>query len=403
MNTPQNYRPGQAWLMAAMLFVFIVVNFADKVVLGLVAVPMMDELKFTPSEFGLIGSSFFWFFAISGISGGFLADRIQTKWFLLAMALTWSLTQLPIIYGATLGAFIFARVLLGIGEGPAWPVAVHSIYKWFPDDKRNLPVALFSQGGAVGLLLAGLTIPLVTAKWGWRASFVGLAIFGLAWGVVWLLLGREGPIDAHGSGGHTGVREQPLKRVLADATVWGNFLMHFVAYWSLAGALTWLPAYFQKGLGFENVAAGRMYGLVVAVSIPLVLLSSWWSQRLLARGWTSRSARGRFSSLWLVIAGLAFLPLLLPGLPAGARIATFAVALGFTPAIYALGPAMLAQVSPANRRGALLALDNSIASLAGLLLIARGIVGWIVVDPERSVGRLNAPEPAAQRVQEATP
>jgi sugar phosphate permease len=117
VNTPQNYRPGQAWLMAAMLFVFIVVNFADKVVLGLVAVPMMDELKFTPSEFGLIGSSFFWFFAISGISGGFLADRIQTKWFLLAMALTWSLTQLPIIYGATLGAFIFAPVLLGIGEG----------------------------------------------------------------------------------------------------------------------------------------------------------------------------------------------------------------------------------------------------------------------------------------------
>jgi MFS family permease len=200
---------------------------------------------------------------------------------------------------------------------------------------------------------------------------------------------------------------------------------------SLAGALTWLPAYFQKGLGFDNVAAGRMYGLVVAVSIRLVLLSSWWSQRLLARGWTSRSARGRFSSLWLVIAGLAFLPLLLPGLPAGARIATFAVALGFTPAIYALGPAMLAQVSPANRRGALLALDNSIASLAGvlapaisgrlielypgahgfelgflltgLLLIAGGIVGWIVVDPERSVGRLNAPEPAAQRVQEATP
>jgi hypothetical protein len=40
---------------------------------------------------------------------------------------------------------------------------------------------MFSQGGAVGLLLAGLTIPLVTAS-GWRASFVGLAIFGLAWG-----------------------------------------------------------------------------------------------------------------------------------------------------------------------------------------------------------------------------
>jgi hypothetical protein len=63
------HEPGRAWTMAAMLFVFIVVNFADKVALGLVAVPLMDELKFTPGEFGLIGSSFFWLFAISGVLG----------------------------------------------------------------------------------------------------------------------------------------------------------------------------------------------------------------------------------------------------------------------------------------------------------------------------------------------
>ena len=63
------YQPGRAWATALMLFVFIVVNFADKVVLGLVAVPMMDELKMTPSEFGLIGSSFFWLFAVTGIAG----------------------------------------------------------------------------------------------------------------------------------------------------------------------------------------------------------------------------------------------------------------------------------------------------------------------------------------------
>ena len=47
----------------------------------------------------------------------------------------------------------------------------------------------------------------------------------------------------------------------------------------------------------------RVRALPGGATLPLVLLSSWWSQRLLARGWTSRSARGRFSSLWLVIAG----------------------------------------------------------------------------------------------------
>jgi MFS family permease len=84
----------------------------------------------------------------------------------------------------------------------------------------------------------------------------------------------------------------------------------------------------------------------------------------------------------------------------------------------ALGPAMLTQVTPASRRGAVLALDNSIASAAGLLappilgyfieaapgpagfeqgfaligalLIAGGVIGFFTVNPERSAARLGS-------------
>ncbi|MBS0445231.1 MAG: MFS transporter [Proteobacteria bacterium] len=401
--------------MAGLLFLFIVVNFADKVVLGLLAVPIMDELKFTPTEFGLIGSSFFWLFAISGVLGGVLADRVRTKWFLVVMALSWSLTQLPIVMGSTIAAFIVARVLLGVGEGPAWPVAVHACYSWFPNEKRNMPISLFTQGGALGLLLAGLVVPLVNLRWGWRAAFIGLAAFGLIWALVWMLVGREGPLDASRSGDSGAGHGQSLWRVVRDRTTWGTILMHFVSYWSTAGALTWLPAYFQRGLGFDNVASGRLYGLVVAITIPLALLGAWWSQRLIARGWSSRRARGRFSALWLIAAGLIFLLLLLPDLPPMARVASLAVGLALASGMAALVPAMLAQIAPRGRRGTLLALDNSLAGTAGILapaiagvliqrhagawgfelgfiltgvlMLAGGVLGWFTVDPEGAMAR----------------
>src|ERR1700686_4655062 len=73
------------WKVALALAAFMMINFVDKVVLGLVAVPMMDELKLTPQEFGAIGSSFFWLFAISGVAGGFLANRFETRLLLLCM------------------------------------------------------------------------------------------------------------------------------------------------------------------------------------------------------------------------------------------------------------------------------------------------------------------------------
>ena len=43
-----------------------------------------------------------------------------------------------------------------------------------------------------------------------------------------------------------------------------------------------------------------------------------------------------------------------------------AVASGLTPVIYSLGAAMMAAVSPISQRGAMLAIENSFASLAGV-------------------------------------
>ena len=400
-----------------MLTLFILVNFADKIVLGLVAVPMMDELKLSPTQFGVIGSSFFWLFALSGIAGGFLADRLSSKWMLLVMALIWSATQLPMALSSSIAVIIVARVLLGIGEGPAWPVAIHATYKWFPDNKRNVPVALLSQGGAIGLLVAGLAVPQITAHYGWRASFYALGAVGIIWALLWLVIGAEGTIDANGPKVQAKASDAPLTRILSDSTVLTNFMLHFVSYLCLAATLTWLPAYLQKGLGYDNISAGKFYGVIVAVSIPVVLLASLISQKLLAAGWSSRSARGRFASLANIGAGALMAMMILKEPSNAMRIGFFAAALGLTTVIYSLGPAMLAQVTPASRRGSVLALDNSIASIAGLLappilgklieitpgaggyeqgfalvgslLILGGIVGFFTINPERSAAKLN--------------
>src|SRR5207237_7987955 len=68
--------PMGAWLIVSLLFLLMVINFADKAVIGIAAVPIMDELKLTPREFGLLGSSFFLLFAVSAIVTGFIVNRV---------------------------------------------------------------------------------------------------------------------------------------------------------------------------------------------------------------------------------------------------------------------------------------------------------------------------------------
>jgi MFS family permease len=64
----------------------MLINFADKTVVGLAAVPIMRDLELTPRQFGFLGSSFSFLFAVSGILVGFVANRIATRWVLLALA-----------------------------------------------------------------------------------------------------------------------------------------------------------------------------------------------------------------------------------------------------------------------------------------------------------------------------
>jgi MFS family permease len=407
-----------------MLALMMLVNFLDKVVLGLVSVPMMRDLNLTPAQFGLIGGSLNWLFAISAVVGGIVANRRPAKWLLFGMAAAWSALQLPMLVAGSIWVVIVCRVLLGAGEGPASPVATHAIYKWFPDTRRNLPVALLHQGSALGLLIAGLTIPVVTTHWGWRANFAVLALLGAAWCVAWAVYGEEGTLTRAPRA--ASAERIPYGLLLTDRTVYGNFLGHFAANWILAMTLTWMPAYLQLGLGFQPHAAGRLFALFVAVTSPLSLGLAWLSQALLARGVPSRYGRGVFVAAALAVAGLLLALLAVPGMPRDAKLALLTLGSGMTLTMYSIGPAMLAEVTPDAQRGGVLAISNAFASLAGLgapvvtgllieasgastargfeqaslvcggVLVLCGLLGALCLDPQRSLRRLaQAPRDAS--------
>src|SRR5438477_464062 len=261
--------PKEAWLIVALLFLFMLINFADKAVIGIAAVPIMQELQLSPRQFGLLGSSFYLLFAVSAIITGFIVNRVQTRWALLVMGLVWALTQFPMIGTVGFAAIMACRIALGAGEGPAYPVALHSTYKWFPNHLRTLPTAIVAQGAGIGIMVA-------------------------------------------------------------------------------------LPA---------------------GASVVLVIAAGWCSQRLLARGVSSRVARGIFSGACVAIGGaaLAIMPYV-PGVSAKIGLTTIGVALPSV--IYVIGNAVVSEIAPVAQRGALLAIGTAFSTSAGLL--APYVMGSVV-------------------------
>src|SRR5690349_21488427 len=172
----------------------MLVNFADKVVVGLAAVPLMRDLHLTPEQFGDVGSAFFLLFAVSAVLVGFITNRVKAKHTLLIMAIVWSLVQFPMLGTVSLEVLIACRIILGAGEGPAAPVATHAVYKWFPDQLRGLPTAIIAQGSALGVIVAVPALNWIIVNHSWHWAFGVLGIVGLIWVVLWLIFGKEGTL-----------------------------------------------------------------------------------------------------------------------------------------------------------------------------------------------------------------
>lgn len=366
--------PKGAWRITFLLFLFMVVNFADKIVVGLAGVPIMTDLKLEPDQFGLLGSSFFFLFSISAIVVGFIVNRVSTRWVLLVLATIWALAQFPMMGNIGLTTLLICRVILGAGEGPAFSVAAHAIYKWFPDEKRTMPTAILSQGSAFGVILAVPALNWVIVDHSWHAAFGALGVTGLIWAVAWLILGKEGPLT-HTAATAANEPRIPYSRLLTSRTFIGCVVSTFGAYWALSLGLTWFTSFIVKGLGFSQQEAGYISTLPWVFGAIIVILTGWVSQWLMARGVTTRGARGVLGAAPLIVGGAIIASLPYVDIPA-LRIALLVIGSGLCGSIYVVCPPMIGEFTPVAQRGAVIAIYGAIYTLAGI--VAPAVMGVLV-------------------------
>lgn len=361
-----------------LLFLFQTLNFFDKLVFGLSAVPMMKELQITPQQFGLIGSSFFLLFSISGVVVGlFVIGRVPVKWILVTLAAIWSLTQIPIYFTGSVTVLVICRILLGLGEGPGLPTALHAAHNWFSPEKRSVPSAVVLQGISVGLLAGGPLLTYIIVQYGWRSGFLFCGVIGICWMIAWLFIGGEGPYSASDEKKAVVATPEihvPARSLWLDPTVIGVIIMSTMSYWIVGMSATWLPPFLQQGLGYTQTQTGSIISAVYIFQSPLLLLGSWIAQRMLQRGVSKRTTLGSASGYALLISGLALIGSV--HVSGALQLALIAIAFAAPSLTTIYGPITLGAVAPAAQRGKLIVVIYSANAISALA--SNAVTGMIV-------------------------
>ncbi|MER7197353.1 MFS transporter [Streptomyces sp. CB01635] len=412
----------RAWFVLALLVCLMLVNFADKVVVGLSGVGMKRELGLDSSQFGVIQSSFFWLFAVGSVLGGWLGGKVRARWLLAGIAALWVLSLVPMAAQVGFTTIVACRVLLGFAEGPTVALAMQVAHSWFPAHRRSVPSSIVIAGAGAGPLIAAPVLTWVIETYSWHAAFGVLAAFGAVFAVLWLLGGDFGPEGARAGDHHvvaTALPEHvPLRRLFSTGTLIGMALLFFVAYANTSVGVSWLPLYLRDGLGYDATTAGKLVVLPFLGAAVAVILVGVLSSALTRRGVGNRVTRGILPAAMVLASGVCTVAFssLDRGVP---QMTLLVISACLNSAGYGVAFAGLADVAPTGQRSTVFGIVTGIYSLGGVVaplvigrladagtsaaagygdgflvlgftMIIGAVAALLLVDPDRDAARLAA-------------
>src|SRR5437016_2765673 len=184
--------PARSWTVAFLLFVAGFINYLDRAIVS-VALPVIGvDLHLGPAAKGVLLSAFFWSYALMQLPMGWAADRWNLRWLYSGALALWSLACGFTGFAASLGALMFMRVILGIGESVYLPGGMKIVSILFGPKDRGLDSGLMNCGTRAGLALGAPAIAFLVHSFGWQKSFFILGFGSAFWLIPWLTITPPG-------------------------------------------------------------------------------------------------------------------------------------------------------------------------------------------------------------------
>jgi len=376
---PGRPRGNVRWVVVLLLFLGTTIVYVDRANLSAAIPQIQKEFALSSTQVGLVLSGFFWTYAVFQLISGWFVDKVGVRVAYAGAALLWSLFTAMTALGRGFGSLFGLRLLLGIGESPAYPCNAKAVREWVPRQERGLATGIFDSGSRVGTALALPIVVVLIALAGWRGSFVLTGFLGVVWAAVWWFFYRR-PQEhrlvsaeerAYIEAGQETVQDDPATRarirwidLLRYRAVWGmvlgNFCIAFVIYWFV----TWFPSYLVQGRGFDLPSLGLFGAIPALVAVPTGWLGGIAADALIRRGWDVTRARKT-----LIVGGLLLSTCIVLSL------FTDSSAVAITLLSISYGALTFANASVWLLPGELAPSSDHVASLAGIMNFAGSAAG----------------------------
>ncbi len=374
-----NYR----WVIVALLFTAMVINYVDRQMLGLLKPTLEKELGWSETTYADI---VFWFqaaYALSYLVFGRFVDRIGARIGFAAAFVIWTIGHIGCAFAKSAGGFIAARVVLGIGEGGGFPAGIKAVTEWFPKKERAFATGVFNAGTNIGAIVTPLVVPAIVLTMGWQAAFIITGVVSLVWLPVWWLVYKRPREQSKLSAAELAYIEQdpadpvqhvPWSKLIRVRETWayalGKFLIDPI-WWMY---LFWLPDFLSKRYGLDLKTFGPPLIAIYLLSDVGSVGGGWLSSRFMHRGMTANAAR----KLTMLICAICVTPIAFAMYADNVWLAVGIIGLataahqGFSANLYTLP----SDVFPRAAVGSVIGIGGMVGGIGGMAMSK--YAGWVL-------------------------
>lgn len=359
--------------------------------LNVVKKPIVDEGIFTETELGIIGSAFFFTYAIGKFANGFMADRSNIRKLMSTGLFVSALANLLMGFSGAFMLFILLWGLSGWFQSMGSASCVVGLTRWYSDKQRGSYYGFWSASHNIGEAFTFIVVASLVSALGWRYGFIGSGLIGII-GVILIWIFFHDSPQSEGLPSPNGDKElqsgnaedakldfnKAQKQVLYMPAVWILALSSAFMYISRYAVNSWGVFYLQAQKGYDMLDSGFIISIGSVCGVVGTVFSGLISDKFFGG---SRNIPALIFGLLNISALCLFL--LVPGehfvLDALAMI-MFGLGIGALTCF--LGGLMAVDIAPSNAAGAALGIVG-LASYIGAGI--QDIMSGLLIERNKSV------------------
>ncbi len=239
-----------------------------------------SDLNLDYTQSAMVISAFTFSYGIGQLPAGWLADRIGQRVLITIGICGVAVAGLLVGLSKTFIMMLVCLVLMGLVGGGYHPAATPLISASVDPKKRGRALGIHLIGGSGSFFLSPIIAAAIAAAWGWRGSFIGLAIPTAVFGIIfYIFLGRWAG-SSHEQAAKTGDRDEtaPTKDRMRR-------LVAFMALSVLTGgmfysSISFLPLYLVDHFGISKKTAASLLAFIYSAGLWAGPLGGYLSDRL---------------------------------------------------------------------------------------------------------------------------